>query len=287
MLCLLLCYLCLLCVITISYRQLLNRWQLWSERAKLDVHRSMLYSEYQNNLQNNNNSNTATSRAAQTSNKPPCSSVSATALSSASAASSASSLHRLLPLTQSHIYARCTYCGSPLHYDQMNVRQGLGQRSGVFRRSKPDGLTGSSSAPSDAASVRVRCCPHCKKSLPKCALCLVSLDAAMATNSQQQTDRDRGGNRLTINSSSPAQQGSSSVRFDLSVSSSSSSGTSAAAVASYVDSFSVHPSSDFHHWFAWCQHCRHGGHAQHLRDWFEQHDECPVHDCHCHCTSKD
>ncbi|KAI9597959.1 hypothetical protein BDF19DRAFT_433141 [Syncephalis fuscata] len=38
-------------------------------------------------------------------------------------------------------------------------------------------------------------------------------------------------------------------------------------------------------WFTWCQSCRHGGHAAHLLEWFEDHERCPVSDCHCRCLS--
>jgi len=43
-----------------------------------------------------------------------------------------------------------------------------------------------------------------------------------------------------------------------------------------------------------CQSCRHGGHACHIREWFEgsadsttqPHDTCPVADCNCHCLNE-
>ncbi|EFA82384.1 hypothetical protein PPL_04809 [Heterostelium album PN500] len=41
----------------------------------------------------------------------------------------------------------------------------------------------------------------------------------------------------------------------------------------------------FDDWFTWCQSCRHGGHAQHISDWFKDHNECPVTDCNCTCST--
>ncbi|KAJ3180188.1 hypothetical protein HDU85_004191 [Gaertneriomyces sp. JEL0708] len=44
------------------------------------------------------------------------------------------------------------------------------------------------------------------------------------------------------------------------------------------------PSSEFNGfdtWFTWCQTCRHGGHALHLMQWFENHNDCPVSECKC------
>ena len=46
-------------------------------------------------------------------------------------------------------------------------------------------------------------------------------------------------------------------------------------------------SSAFGHWMVWCQSCRHGGHADHMREWFERHDECPVSGCNCRCALLD
>ena len=46
-------------------------------------------------------------------------------------------------------------------------------------------------------------------------------------------------------------------------------------------------SSAFGHWMVWCQSCRHGGHADHMREWFERHDECPVSGCACRCALRD
>merc|ERR1719510_899936 len=43
----------------------------------------------------------------------------------------------------------------------------------------------------------------------------------------------------------------------------------------------------FEKFFTWCQVCRHGGHAEHIEEWFEEHSECPVSDCHCKCSSHD
>ncbi|XP_074036422.1 GATOR complex protein mio [Leptinotarsa decemlineata] len=46
-------------------------------------------------------------------------------------------------------------------------------------------------------------------------------------------------------------------------------------------------SKPFEEWFTWCQTCRHGGHAGHICDWFEEHQECPVSGCTCRCASID
>ena len=38
--------------------------------------------------------------------------------------------------------------------------------------------------------------------------------------------------------------------------------------------------------YVWCQGCGHGGHAKHMREWFEGSNECPS-GCGCHCTAQD
>ncbi|KAJ8984999.1 hypothetical protein NQ317_016910 [Molorchus minor] len=46
-------------------------------------------------------------------------------------------------------------------------------------------------------------------------------------------------------------------------------------------------SAEFDNWFTWCQTCRHGGHAGHMTQWFEEHQECPVTACTCRCFAVD
>lgn len=45
--------------------------------------------------------------------------------------------------------------------------------------------------------------------------------------------------------------------------------------------------SKFGSWFTWCQTCRHGGHASHIIEWFNEHQNCPVAGCDCRCMSLD
>lgn len=35
--------------------------------------------------------------------------------------------------------------------------------------------------------------------------------------------------------------------------------------------------------FTWCPFCQHGGHRQHLKEWFKEHNDCPVSGCMCAC----
>ena len=44
---------------------------------------------------------------------------------------------------------------------------------------------------------------------------------------------------------------------------------------------------DIEKWFVWCQTCGHGGHANHIKQWFQSHNECPVKGCTCKCNFLD
>ncbi|XP_065178490.1 GATOR2 complex protein MIOS-like [Sycon ciliatum] len=57
------------------------------------------------------------------------------------------------------------------------------------------------------------------------------------------------------------------------------------------DGSCLRPSTDkksmFKDWMAWCQNCHHGGHAEHMREWYREHTECPVTNCRCRCAQLD
>jgi hypothetical protein len=97
-------------------------------------------------------------------------------------------------------------------------------------------------------------CPRCKKPLPRCAVCQQHLGCP---------DPDPLNAPTTRPVASPAEMPP-EVR----------------------DSWDT-TSSSFSHWMVWCQSCRHGGHAAHLLEWFEQHNECPVSGCKCRCAQLD
>lgn len=64
-------------------------------------------------------------------------------------------------------------------------------------------------------------------------------------------------------------------------------GCSGGGGADVVDGGGFRKSKTFARWFTWCQTCRHGGHAEHMREWFKRHNECPVSSCACRCYSLD
>ena len=234
------------------YRGLLNQWQLWKERARFDVARATLYALHTNNT------------------KPPS--------SSAAASPTLSPLALLLPATSPHLYARCTFCNQPLHFDSLQSQpNAAGRAAGLPPSAVRRKMDGSRSVVGmEGGSVRVRGCPHCKKSLPRCAICLVALDAAMPIGIPSTSKRSSLGRAGVVDGETTANSAAVGVWDSV---------LHGVGLGVGVDVGAG--SSGYGGWFSWCQHCRHGGHAEHLRDWFAQHEVCPVHDCTCRCQSRD
>jgi WD40 repeat protein len=164
------------------YRDMLDQWGLWKERAKLDVQRVPTLDS-----------------------KPPA-----------------------------QVFARCNFCGQSLTLG----RESRGAKSLAASKTRP-GVTQFSTNKAQNNPAKISACPHCKKPLPKCSLCL-----------------------LPFNVTPPDPRHH---------------------VAS--DGVTWHSGrNEFDDWITWCQNCKHGGHAKHIFEWFETHNECPVSDCHCNCV---
>jgi len=243
-----------------TYHHLLNQWKLWLHRAKMDVARALLNSAAEMWQGPSSSASAALAAPSPTPALPSPSPASSPASSSASTLQPArASLHRHRTAANKRaiaikpqVYARCNYCYQSLAVDA----QSSINKTAALRRQMMTSSQHKMHMPLNSA--RTRGCPSCKKELPKCALCLVSLDCATsrvggATNKTRRADdEDRA-----------AEDRHTDPRFDRS---------------------SMNP---FSQWFTWCQACRHGGHADHITDWFKQHVECPVTDCNCHCLSLD
>jgi WD repeat-containing protein mio len=89
------------------------------------------------------------------------------------------------------------------------------------------------------------CCPRCRKPLPRCSICMLSLGVP---NPYYELTKDR-----------PRTTGPAS------------------------DDLSTLANLPFAEWFSWCLRCKHGGHAHHLVGWFAKHEVCPVSGCTCRC----
>ena len=148
------------------------------------------------------------------------------------------------------VFARCVFCSHSL------VTNAGFRHSG--RSPQPDARAGPSGRQQarSGGAVKVTACPRCKKPLPRCAICQQHLGCPDPDPLLDQSRLSAKGQER------PSQEATRQVHWD--------------AV-----------SSSFGHWMVWCQSCRHGGHAAHVQTWFEQHSECPVVGCSCRCSSKD
>ena len=210
-----------------SYRSLLNTWQMWQSRSMFDVDRAELLRKLKWK-QNGGIGLTAMI------NKPAMgnANIQARRMPPGAGPGRKSNGNRQFdPDVQAPIPAqldvRCNYCSSPLGLKSQDTAA-----SQWLSKMKPI----------------LSCCPQCRKPLPRCSICLLSLGTLNPY--MELTKQDRG--RL-------------------------------ARTGSLNDGLSSLASLPFAEWFTWCMRCKHGGHAHHLIGWFAKHEVCPVSGCHCQC----
>lgn len=209
-----------------SYRYLLNTWQMWQSRAMFDVDRAELLRKIKSQS-GGSQSTSSTSKATIGSMQP-----GRRMLSGGVSSRKPSSRQQPDPDVQAAIPAqldaRCNYCQSPLGLKSQDTHA-----SQWLSKMKPV----------------LPCCPQCRKPLPRCAICMLSLGALNPYMELTKLPRGGGG------SGGPSQP----------------------------DDLSSLANLPFAEWFTWCMRCKHGGHAHHLVGWFAKHDVCPVSGCDCQC----
>lgn len=206
-----------------AYRGLLNTWQMWQSRAMFDVDRA-------DHLRRIKAKGVDGAIPAGTKGNFPGSRRPQMPLNRRS-------VSRMLdPDVVASIPAqldvRCNYCSSPL---------GLRRNEG-----------GTNQWLSKMKSV-LSCCPQCRKPLPRCAICLLSM-GCLNPYMELTRERSRSAGLLRGGSLMPPQ-----------------------------DDMAQVSSLPFAEWFTWCMKCKHGGHAHHLVGWFANHEGCPVSGCNCKC----
>jgi len=138
------------------------------------------------------------------------------------------------------IDACCSYCNTPLPVEKLRRQEGIANN--WLSRQKPV----------------LSCCPNpqCRKPLPSCAICLLSLGCL-----NPYFELRREGNRRSQQES--AARGPNGLLNK--------------------DGLSKLANLPFAEWFTWCMRCKHGGHTQCLVGWFANHETCAVRDCNCQC----
>jgi WD repeat-containing protein mio len=142
-----------------AYRGLLNSWQMWQSRAMFDVDRAELL----RNIKTRSSEGVPAAAAGKGSNS--------------GGRRSAGSLRRpgprpldtdILPSIPAQLDARCNYCSTPI-----GLKRHEGNANQWLSKMKPV----------------LSCCPQCRKPLPRCAICLLSLGAL---NPYMELTRERG-----------------------------------------------------------------------------------------------
>ena len=237
-----------------TYRQLLNRWQLFDQRCKFDIERRRRFYMYRDSPVNF------------TAHDAPHSPL-------VNQQDEIESLYNSIYEVAPQIYVRCNFCNQSIAQNNI-ILPGLGlvgmnaststshllpsytgqPNSSRLVSNRPQSaatnISSGMSSPSLNASsayyqsgqqqqlqqkqrqaiqnIKKFACPTCRKPLPRCSICLLHMD-------------------------------------------------------SDVSMISENNETNIDWWFTWCQKCRHGGHAIHLTEWFSRHRICPVSDCSCNC----
>lgn len=283
-----------------SYRDLLNVWRLWQERARFDVR----YAARERKLKLHREKEVAPASPA----SPPAPSGSnphtysfdsiegriservkhpqPTTIAEDSAYTPASMV-RPRAIQESQLYAVCTNCKESLLLSNI-----LGDLPSL----------GGSSRVNDR-KLTIPCCPRCKKRLSSCAVCVLPMScinpyAQMAGSSARDRTRvsrvmekvarqsQRAGQRRPLKGADPKmtrllQAGG----VDTESSQGSVTDAPHCVTAGDQQFLAAGTSQPFGRWFSWCLRCRHGGHAACMTEWFKSHVRCPVADCDCPCTS--
>jgi hypothetical protein len=245
-----------------EYRNLLNRWQLFIERASLDVELGKRH---------RNRAPISTIKKQENSNmtKPPIGRGSAVQSNGPQdrKSSAARVLYTLPPHSDlPHVFLRCHFCSSSLPVDAMQQQQ-----SSFLRKQR---------------SI-INCCPNCKKPLPRCYVCQLYMGLVNPhAEFNRAIARKRNAEALQLSFSSSSISNNNVV-------------SEGVVVPNLIDNSPLvkrdHNVLDFGRWFFFCQHCKHGGHASCIDGWFDRVDPdhsntsnihervCGVNGCSCLC----
>ncbi len=148
-----------------SYREILNTWQMWQSRATFDVGRADLLRKLRmkhaeemaaNAVPQGGRQHHPVRRSGYGHVVPPPTSKRAYHHQSSSS-SLKQDMDTSIPIFPPQLYARCNYCNTTLPLSKLRRQEGVA--NSWLSRQKPV----------------LSCCPKCKKPLPRCAICLLSM----------------------------------------------------------------------------------------------------------------
>ncbi|ODV98475.1 hypothetical protein PACTADRAFT_14911 [Pachysolen tannophilus NRRL Y-2460] len=161
-------------------------------------------------------------------------------------------------------------------------------------------------------------CPHCGASLPRCAICLLTLGSPIpdeiANGFVGASSRANAGSGANANTNASANANASAGDSDKTQMAAhakndrnnnsnhhhqhhyggrefsfiESNGGGAVALGGSAAAATTNNTIErkFKEWFSFCLSCNHGMHSGHAEEWFSKHYVCPVPDCNCRCNSK-
>ena len=250
----------------IEYRTLLNKWQLWSQRALFDVQRSkilgFMYKPGKTTSEGGGLGPLPSSSSASISISAvdvytergiaellhncciALSTIEGVVQPFSGTSSSSSSSVQLslmtLPLNN-QAFLRCSSCHTSLHLPSLVEHSATAVE--WLRKQRP----------------RMLLCPSCGKSLPRCELCLLPLGCINPVMQLQ--------HELSIRNS-PHNSG-------------------IGGRTEKQEGGRLRDSSRLEDFWSFCNSCKHGGHSSHLAEWFATKTVCPVAECMCHCVLQD
>ncbi len=254
-----------------EYRNLLNRWQFFVERAALDVE----LGNHQRDKGEEEKSPGAvvaggmgSSRGGSTPSGPrQGGSMGSKSSTGGKRTMYALPAHNDFP----HIFLRCHYCKANLPIDAMQQQQQIA----LLRKQKPI----------------INFCPSCKKPLPRCYVCQLYMGFINphAEVNRVLAEKRRNAEKKRSSTTNGSNSGSSS---------SSSNGGSGKSTNNHSNGTGEmvpqkaevqHNVLDYGRWLYFCQRCKHGGHASCIESWFEgdanftKRSICGVNGCDCRC----
>jgi hypothetical protein len=192
-----------------SYRGLLNNWQMWQSRAMFDVDRAEVLRAVKAKVIGAGYQRRMAANPRSRQSPRPPD-------------------PDIMPSIPAQLEVRCNYCSSPL-----SLKRNEGLTNQWLSKMQP----------------LLNCCPQCRKPLPRCSICLLSLGGL-----NPYMELTRQGSRGIAGKNLPS-----------------------------TDDLSSLSSMSFAEWYTWCMRCRHGGHAHHMLGWFSNQNTCPVSGCDCEC----
>jgi len=251
-----------------EYRQLLNRWKMFIERAELDVELARRRRLGQAVAVPTNEP----SISSPAKGHPPAGGGGAFAKGGGGGGGSSGdkkpaavrAIYSLPPATSMpHLYLRCHYCSTSLPVDALQKQH---QTSTTLRRIRP----------------LMTCCPHCKQPLPRCYVCLLYMGLVNPQIELKLAMRRKSATSLSTSVSTSGDVGKSKSMdaatddvMDL-------------GKESISSKYDLHNVLSTGHWFMWCQSCKHGGHASCIDQWFHEDSTarrlCGVNGCNCRCV---